>query len=299
MASFPSVYLVILNWNGWRETLACVESCRRLSWTNLHIIVVDNDSADGSEEILRQQLRDVEIIQTGANLGFAGGCNVGIRRALEAGAEYLWLLNNDTVVAPEALTALVSAMEGDGAAAIAGSKIYYHDAPRQIWSAGGAWRKGWLAPRQRGGNQVDRGQFDQPCAVGSVSGCSMLVRTAAVEKLGLMDESYFLYWEDTEWCARVGLGGFKVLFVPGSLVWHAVSVSTGQGSLLQYYYYTRNGFFFLREYDPCLLPVFALYNGLFGLKALSGGNAQPLKGLLRGGLAFASGRRGPMPPAEG
>jgi GT2 family glycosyltransferase len=293
----PSVSIIILNWNGWRDTLACVESCQRLTWPNFQIVVVDNASTDGSEEQLRQSLSGVEIIQSGANLGFSGGNNVGIRRALESGVDYVWLLNNDAVADPQALTILVEAMENDPDIGIAGSKIYYYDEPLKIWSAGGMWKKGRLHWRQRGANQLDEGQFDEPCGVGSVSGCSMLVRTTAIKKIGLMDEGYFLYWEDTEWCARARAGGYKVLLLPGSLVRHKVSVSTRQSSFPQYYYYTRNGFSFLREHDPCLLPVFAFYNVLVGLKSLLVGNAQPLKGLVHGCIDFVLGKKGPMPPA--
>jgi GT2 family glycosyltransferase len=159
------------------------------------------------------------------------------------------------------------------------------------------WKKGRLHWRQRGANQLDEGQFDEPCGVDSVSGCSMLVRTTAIKKIGLMDEGYFLYWEDTEWCARARAGGYKVLLLPGSLVRHKVSVSTRQSSFPQYYYYTRNGFSFLREHDPCLIPVFAFYNLLIGLKSLLVGNAQPLKGLVHGCIDFVLGKKGQKPPA--
>jgi len=172
--------------------------------------------------------------------------------------------------------------------------IYYQDDSRRIWSAGGAWRKGRLALHQRGGNQLDRGQFNVSCAVGSVSGCSMLVRASAVEIIGLMDEAYFLYWEDTEWCARFQSGGYKVIFVPGSQLWHKVSATTRQSSFTQYYYYTRNGFSFLRGYDPILLPVFALYNFLFGLRALFGGNVRPMKGFGCGLADFFRRRMGSL-----
>jgi GT2 family glycosyltransferase len=288
------VFIIILNWNGWGDTLVCVESCRKLTWPNFLISVVDNGSTDGSEAYLRQKLKDVEIIQSGANLGFAGGNNVGIRHAINSGADYVWLLNNDAVAEPEALTRLVEAMEGRNDAGIAGSKIYYHDDPRRIWFAGGMWEKGRLRLRHRGANMMDEGQFDEMRELGSVSGCSMLVRSAAIRDMGMMEESYFLYWEDTEWCARAKAKGHKVLFVPASRVWHKVSSSAGKSSFSQYYYFSRNGFSFLREYGPLLMPLFAAYIMLFGLKCLASGNAQPLRGLARGFIDFVLGRKGPM-----
>ena len=295
MPPVPLIYIIILNWNGWQDTLACVESCHKLTWPNFRIMVVDNASTDGSEENLRQNLVDVEIIQSGANLGFAGGNNIGIRRALGCGADYVWLLNNDTVVEPQALSKLVAAAEKDLSVAIAGSKIFYHAEPLKIWSTGGMWKKGRLHLRQRGANQLDQGQFEELCEVDSVSGCSMLVRSTAIEKIGIMDESFFLYWEDTEWCARARLGGYKVLSVPGSHIWHKVSVSTKPGSYTQYYYFTRSGLSFLMRNDPLLLTVFGLYIFLFGIKSAMVGNAQPLKGFVGGCIDFLLGKKGPMP----
>src|SRR3972149_5968710 len=270
---FPFVCIVILNWNGWSDTLECVKSCRGLTWPNFRIVLVDNGSTNGSEEHLRRQLPDLEILQSGSHLGFAGGCNVGIRYALNSGADLVWLLNNDTVTDPEALTRLVEAMEGDASAGIAGSKIYYHNDPSRIWFAGGIWRKGRLRLRHRGAHQLDEGQFDKMCEIGSVSGCSLLISAAAIRDTGLMDESYFLYWEDVEWCARAGEKGYKVLFVPGSRVWHKVSASAGENSFSQYYYYIRNGFYFLRRYDPQSLPRFILFNLLFAILSILKGNA--------------------------
>lgn len=287
------VFIVILNWNGWQDTVACVESCHRLIWPNFRIVIVDNGSIDGSEEFLRRRLTDVEIIQSGSNLGYAGGNNVGIQHAMNSGADYVWLLNNDTVADPEALPALVEAMETDPSAGIAGSKIYYHQDPHRIWFAGGIWAKGRLRLRHLGAHKLDEGQFDELRETGSVSGCSMLVRSAVIRNIGLMDESYFLYWEDTEWCAKALAKGYRVLFVPGSHIWHKVSASAGKSAFIQYYYFTRNGFFFLRQYDPFLIPVFAAYNFLFVLKCLVLGDAQPLQGFMHGVVAFVKGEKGP------
>lgn len=294
MIRHPLVYIIVLNWNGWRDTLACVESCRKLTWPNFRIVVVDNGSTDGSEAMLRDRLHDVEIIQSGANLGFAGGNNVGIRRALDAGADYVWLLNNDAEAAAEALGALVEAIEAVPGAGMASSKIYLYDDPQKLDFAGGLWEKGRLRRRLLGANQLDRGQFDEPGERSSVSGCSLLVSARMIQEVGLMDESYFLYWEDTEWCARAQQKGYRILFAPKSHVWHKVSASTGKNSFAQYYYFVRNGFSFLRQYDPLLLPVFALNNFLFGIRCLAGGKPQPFKGFMRGLTDFLHGRKGPM-----
>ena len=293
MTPSAPVAVIILSWNNWPDTLACVASCRRLTWPNVRIVIVDNGSTDGSEGIFRQRCPDAEIIQTGANLGFAGGNNIGIRHAMERGAEYVWLLNNDAVADPEALTMLVEAMTADPAAAVAGSKVYYHDDPKRIWCAGGIWQKGWLRLRQRGAYQLDKGQFDRLVPVGSVSGCSMLLRTSALREIGLLDEDYFLYWEDTDWCARAGRHGYSVLFVPSSHVWHKVSASVAPRSQLQYYYNTRNGLIFCVCHDVVSLPLFLVYVTADVVVGMVRGNRAMLRGYLQGIADFFRGVRGP------
>jgi GT2 family glycosyltransferase len=287
-----SVIIIILNWNNWRDTIACVESCQKLTYSNHRIVLIDNGSTDGSEKILTERFPYIEIIQTGSNLGFAGGNNVGIRHAIEGGADYVWLLNNDAVVDPLALTALVDALENDPHATIAGSKIFYHDEPRKIWFAGGTWSKGRLRLRQRGASHQDEGQFDKLCAVGSVSGCSLLISAKAINKIGLMDEDYFLYWEDTDWCARASNSGYTILFVPASQVWHKISKTVKAHSELQYYYVTRNGIRFCCRHDLLSLPVFLCYVTIDVLCGCLRGNFVKLSGYSRGIIDFLGGKSG-------
>jgi len=291
MTRHPLVYIIILNWNNWQDTLACVESCRKLTWPNFRIIVVDNGSSDGSEDILRRKLPDIDIMQTGANLGFAGGNNLGINHAMEYGADYIWLLNNDAIADSEALSEMVKALEHDPAAAMAGSKIYYYDSPDTIWYAGGGWEKGRLRVRQRGAGKVDKGQYDTAGPVDSLSGCSLLARVAALKKIGLLDTGYFLYWEDTEWCARARELGFRVLFVPSSRVWHKISGSVGNLSAIQYYYHIRNGFYFLHRFDRQSLPRFVLFSLTFAAVSVLKGNVQVVQGMARGYLDYLRGKR--------
>jgi GT2 family glycosyltransferase len=150
-----------------------------------------------------------------------------------------------------------------------------------------------------GANEFDHGQYDEPAERGSVSGCSLLVSSRLIREIGLMDERYFLYWEDTEWCARALRNGDAVRFASRAHVWHKVSAATGRDSFAQHYYLFRNGLYFLRRYDPVRLPLFVLYNGLFGLQSLFAGRRQAVKGLVRGGLDYLSGVRGPLPERRG
>src|SRR6056297_688817 len=132
-----SVYIVILNWNNFQETIDCVESCKKLTYSNFKILLVDNGSTDGSEDILKKEFPGIPLIQTGENLGYSGGNNAGIRHALEQGADYIWLLNNDTVVDPQCLAKMVQTAESSNQIGMVGSKIFYHHSPDILWYAGG------------------------------------------------------------------------------------------------------------------------------------------------------------------
>jgi GT2 family glycosyltransferase len=280
------VIIIILNWNGWQDTIECVESCRKLSYENFRILIVDNGSTDGSEAILRGRFPDIGFIQTDSNLGFAGGNNVGIRYALEQGADYVWLLNNDTIVDPEALTELVRSAGIDAAAGIVGSKIYYYNEPNKIWFAGGMWRQIKSYARHRGVNEEDTGQYDDICEVDYISGCSLMIRSQVVREIGVMPEDYFLYWEEVDWNARAVARGWKILYVPKSVVWHKVSSSIGEDSPLHYRYSIRNALLFFQRHAPlrCIKVLgYVLYDAA---KHYSNGKNDLAKAYLAGARDF-------------
>ncbi len=255
----PTVHVVVLNWNGLADTVECLESCRKIAYPQLRLLVVDNGSTDGSEAELRRRFPDVELVQTGRNLGFAGGNDVGIRHALAAGADLVLLLNNDTVVAPDFVDALVRAAAAAPAAGMLVSKIYYFDAPDRLWYAGGHTYE-WLGwGRNRGTGQRDAGQFEAVVPTNRPTGCSLMVTRALCEKVGLLDEDFFCYCEDLDWGMRARNAGFEVLYVPGSKVWHKVSRSTGGSrSGASLYYYVRNVLLCLDRNHPLPLPARAL-----------------------------------------
>jgi hypothetical protein len=203
------------------------------------------------------------LIQTGANLGYAGGNNVGIRYALTRGAGYVWLLNNDTVVDRDALTEMVRLAEGDEKTGIVGSKIYYYDKPNVLQTAGGGrfnfWQGlshfyGWL--------QEDRGQWDRAFEVGYVTGASLLSNRVVIERIGMMLETFFMYGEDVEWQIRARQAGYRLVYCPRSKVWHKENASSGYKSPFVEYYATRNSLLIVRRYYPWYLPV-AIFFHLF------------------------------------
>jgi GT2 family glycosyltransferase len=278
----PLVYIIIVNWNGWRDTLECVTSCRKLAYDNVRIIVIDNGSSDDSDKILRHSLPDIEVIQSGSNLGFAGGNNVGIRLALERGAQYLWLLNNDTVVDPAALSALVEPAEHDPHVGIVGSKIYYFSTPRRLWFAGGFWKFGKIQIIIRGEGEEDKGLYDHIIPVDFVTGCSLLIRAETVRDIGLLEEKYFLYWEDTDWNARAREKGWKILYNPHSTLWHKVSSSFNLKTDEQAYYYLRSKLLFHERHAPLILPLSLALIILGALRHIAQGRIHFARGYFSG-----------------
>ena len=250
----PRVFIVIVNWNGWQDTLACLRSLESLTYPNFDIIVVDNGSTNDSVQQFKEARPSLRLIQTGENLGFAGGNNVAIRTAMDEDAAYVWLLNNDTLVAPDALTALVNRSTSDAHPGVVGSKIYYASDPLRIWYAGGGFsRYGWTT--HPGMNELDEGQFDVAGPTGYVTGCSLLASAQAIREVGLMSDDYFLYWEEVDWCARIAKAGRSVLYEPASIVWHKVSMSMGgEHSPAKARYEGRNRVLFYRRNRPARAP---------------------------------------------
>jgi GT2 family glycosyltransferase len=278
-------YIILLNWNGWQDTIECVESCRKLTYPDFRILIVDNGSTDGSEAILRERFPNVEFIQTGGNLGFAEGNNVGIRYALEQGADYIWLLNNDTTADPAALDALVNAVESDGHIGMVGSKILYHNEPTVIWYAGGILTSAKpYKTLHRGLLEKDHGQYDVAAETDYITGCSLLTKRSLIENIGLLAEELFLYFEDADWSARAKANGWKLMYCPQSLVYHKVSMSTGgPGSPLTFYYSARNLLYFVkRNFPDKFYPALAYDLFEYVLVNIKKGRMSAASGALKG-----------------
>jgi GT2 family glycosyltransferase len=240
--AFPNVVTVVLTWNGRDDTLACLRSLAGLDWPNHSTIVVDNGSSDGTVAAVEAAHPDVTTIATGRNLGFAAGNNVGLRAALAAGADYVLLLNNDTLVAPETLTKLIEEAERRPDAGALCPLIYYLDPPDRIWYAGARFdaRRGHNG-RHTGYGEVDYGQYDTVREIGRGTGAAMLVRSEVVSQVGLLDDQLYLQVEDVEWSLRMRQAGWRIFFVPAAKVWHRVSVASGgEHAPATAYYEIRN-----------------------------------------------------------
>jgi GT2 family glycosyltransferase len=228
---------VVLNWNGGDDTLAALASLDGVA-----TICVDNGSSDGSDDRVAERFPDVELIRTGDNLGFAGGNNVGIRRALERGADWVLLLNNDAVADAGVPAALERAALKRPDAGVLACKVFFAEPPDVLMYAGGRVNLalGYWG-RQDGFGRRDDGSYDTPKDVDRATGAAMAVSRAALERAGLLDEALFAYAEDAEWCIRIRKAGLAVVFAPEAKVWHVGSASTGGlRSPTSLYYETRN-----------------------------------------------------------
>lgn len=336
MAELPRVYIILVNWNGWQDTIECLESVFRLRYTNYFVIVCDNGSTDGSlQRIMRwaegeisatARNRDLAhlteppvpkpipflnipagdeaegidltstrliLIANGANLGFAGGNNVGIRLALDSGgADYVWLLNNDTVVDPGALSSLVAEMQQRPDVGLCGSTLLYYHSPRTVQALGGSVYNRWTA---RAGH-IEHGLDinDAPTKVNVerrmkyIVGASTMVSRLFLEQIGLLDERYFLYFEEIDWATRAR-GRFTLGYCPESIVFHKEGASIGtsdikgkQRSELSERFASRNRILFTRTHYPAALATVVSAMLVSALHRLLTGRIRNLAMLLRG-----------------
>jgi len=246
--SFPTICVVILNWNGRDDTLACLESVARVDYSNFRVIVADNGSSDGSVDAIRRAYPDVQVIENHANLGFAGGNNSAIAFALESGAEFVFLLNNDTVVDPAILSAFVDAAKRMPGGGVFGAKIYYYGDKQKLWYAGGYWDARTLSFNEHGAGELDQGQFDALTETEWVIGCAMFVRAEVFRKVGLLEPNFFLNNEEIDFCSRAKRAGLACVYVPQARLWHKISVSFGgEDSPLKEYFSARNRLLWARR----------------------------------------------------
>ncbi|MGN0435176.1 MAG: glycosyltransferase family 2 protein [Wujia sp.] len=236
------VAIILVNYNGYNDTIECIKSIHRCDYNEYKIIVVDNCSSDFSAEKLEgcKDEFDFYLIKSDENGGFATGNNIGIRYALEQGADYVLLLNNDTLVEPDFLRKLVKAYEKHNKCGIAIGKIYYEADRQRIWYAGGSLSKLTGRNAHYGYNEIDKGLYDKECIVTFATGCMMLISRAVLEQVGLLSEDYFMYEEDADYCAKVSRMGYNIIYEPGSVVYHKVSSSAEKLGDLQQYYVVRN-----------------------------------------------------------
>jgi GT2 family glycosyltransferase len=330
------VCVLVLNWNGWRDTVECLESVLRLDYPDYKVVVCDNGSSDDSWNQIRRWAQGeigaearnpalaalisppipkpipfaeydpaepancrgdaaarLVLIQTGANLGFAGGNNVGLKHVLrgEDDCDFVWILNNDTAVRPDALSQLVQRMKERPEAGICGSTLLYYDDPSKVQAFGGAVYNKWFARCGCIGNMADAAQLPEAEEIertmAYVVGASMLVRKSFLERVGLLNEQYFLYFDELDWAARAK-GKFQLAYCPRSVVYHreggiiGTNRAASNRSAMSEFYTSRNRILFTRRYHPLALPSVLAAVGVSATHRLLNLHWRNLKAVIRG-----------------
>ncbi|MEM2676106.1 MAG: glycosyltransferase family 2 protein [Candidatus Bathyarchaeia archaeon] len=271
-----------MNWNLKDDTIACIESVLASSYPPDRVIVVDNGSSDGSvSAIINRFGKTIDLIANKENLGFAEGVNVGIRYALAHGAEWILLLNNDTIIAQDMIEQLMAATDFQANIGILAPAIFRYDQPDRIWRLGD-WHPKWSPiPFKVPAWALKTRKTMLP--VDYVTGCGMFIRREVFFAIGLFDPGYFMYYEDADFCRRAIKAGFSIACVPNAHMWHKVSGSTRRDVNLKYYWQTRSRVRFYRRHYALpawfFLAMSILWRLLvFGLR----GNRQAMKACAQG-----------------
>ena len=239
----PLIWIVILNWNGLNDTVSCLDSLRHLSYPRRRVVVVDNGSRDQSAAVLRRMSSPPELtlIEAGRNLGYAGGNNLGMRHALEHGADFVLVLNNDTTVDPALLDQLLAAAERYPTVGCFAPWIFYMHDPERLWFTHARWAREDAAFTAPGKGRLASELLLDPVSTEYVCGAALFFRAAVARKIGMLDERFFLVYEDSDWCFRARRAGFECLSVPSAHVWHKIGTSFGsEASPLRTYFSSRN-----------------------------------------------------------
>lgn len=258
--SQPPLYIVILNNDRQDDTDACLTSLLESDYKDFRIVLLNHSLDADSSLLFQRKYPQIQVVSLAENLGYAGNNNIGINAALDQGAEWIFVLNNDTVLDRSCLSSLMNVGNNSPMVGILGPMVYHFNEPGVIQSAGGLLGKYWQSVHV-GMNENDRGQYSTVRQVDWVSGCAILVRRSLVEQVGALDPDYFLYWEETEWCIRARRAGWKILHVPNAKLWHKGVKRNYQPRPYVTYYMTRNYLRTLAKHNaPLSVRISALAN---------------------------------------
>ncbi|SHM56932.1 hypothetical protein SAMN04488057_102174 [Cyclobacterium lianum] len=268
-----STAIIILNWNGWEYTRACLESLRDGGFPLKDVIVVDNGSEDGSPNAITESFPVVQLLENPENLGFTGGNNAGMRKAMDMGYDYIMLLNNDTEVTAGFWNPLLEEMQSSPQTAAIQPLIYFLNAKQKIWNAGGVYHT-WIGFAE---TLLVR-QHSGPYRTDWITGCAILLRSEVLREVGLLDERYFAYFEDVDWSLRIRGAGYFLKVHPGSVIFHEAGAASkskkpGKEGFLSprvHFLNIRNQIFQLRKYSthPKSFLAWPLHFLIFGLKMI-------------------------------
>jgi GT2 family glycosyltransferase len=288
MNAQPPILAITLNWRQPQLTIACVRALQAMAYPRLDIMVIDNGSGDGSATILAEALPEVETVTLAENLGFAGGCNWGLRAATARGYTWALLINNDAFAARDMLQHLIAA--ADDQTALLSPKIFYEEAPERIWFAGGRRQRWLLELRDTGRLQTDGPAWAASRPADYLLGTCLLVNLQAVGQVGFLDEAFFMYYEDLDWSIRLTQAGYGLKLVAPAHLVHRISISAGgAGSAWQRYLLARSSVLFFGRHARLGQPLAIL--GFRVLSALKIVGSLLLKGEGRTAVSYLRGLR--------
>lgn len=299
----PSVYIILVNYNGYADTLDCVKSLNNIHYDNFKIVIVDNKSTDDSVKIFKESLSEEILICSDKNLGFAGGNNLGIKYALSKMADYVLLLNNDTVVEKDFLIKMIDTISQDEKIGAVCCKILYHSNKDIIWFAGGYIDWFNFLGKHTGFREKDIGKYDIKRNVDFATGCVLLLSSEVISKAGYLPEEYFMYFEDVDYCIKIMDEGYKIIYAPGAVIYHKVGISGGgEDSAFSIKWGNRNRILLMDKYKSkvskirffLLMSVFLSTRIIRYTKYAFSGNKDKAKALMEGirdGLKIISAKR--------
>jgi GT2 family glycosyltransferase len=240
------VYVVILNWNGLEDTIECLSSIAELLHPKVKAIIVDNASRNAEADVIEARFPDAVVLRQDENLGFCGGCNVGIQYALDKGADYVMLLNNDTLVLPDLIEQLLGGTDGVENVGAVSPLIFEHPQADKVWFSKAEWDTSRAQFRLDARGDGDTGP--EPFLSEFACGCCMLIPADALRRVGLLDERYFAFYDEADWCARARKVGLGSWVIPSAKMYHKVSRSTP--GLVSTYLLSRNRLLWMKENLP-------------------------------------------------
>ena len=292
----PNVGIVISNYNGWQDTVQCLESLEKQTYRDFEIILLDDASTNDSVQQLQKHLpANTVFLPQAANAGFAAVNNVGMRRAMADGCDWVLLLNNDTVAAPDFLETL---LRETPAGAVSCPKMLFMDPPDEIWFAGGELDRATGKVKHLGGHAKDGPAFAEKKQVSFITFCCVLLPRSVIETVGFLDETLFMYCEDVDYCIRLADAGVPLWFLPDAKIWHKAGGSAG--GMLSVYYITRNTLYLTcKGKTPaqiCARTLLPLVTGAarYALTKALGRKKGRSYGAYRGALDFWRGKMGRM-----
>lgn len=285
-----SVAIILVNWNGYEFTRACLDSLRKLNFPDFKVILVDNASDNQEGKNLKKAFPEIDLLENDQNLGFAGGNNVGIRHALTLGYSHILLLNNDTEVEPDFLEEMVFKLRQNPKIAVVQPLILFLHNKKEIWSAGGKWNANLSKAVTLGDREPLADYRIGKSCLDWATGCCMLISREAILDCGLLNEQYFVYFEDVEWSLRFTQKGYQIALADKAVIYHEAGASSkkkneeGALSPKVFYFNVRNQFFLIRAAGgPFIgkvyhLGKFTLWMGYFLLR----GRFNKLKAVAKG-----------------